>query len=583
MSKVTSACAMRWPRAAVWLLAALSLTVAATSARAAHTVPPESPSYALRAEPETQQAAGERNHPLRPRMPGPPPSISVTLPPVAEDLMPARPSKSSAPLQIGIARSVPELATVAATTGILNWTPAPAGGKISAIRITSPDARGVRIGLLVKKLPAAAILRFHSANDDSTYEVAGKTILDMIGANLRSGDASDEAQTYWSPVLEGSASNVEIELPPGADPADVKFAIPHLSHLFAPVNSSYVSNATSGACNVDVTCQPAWANESSATARMLFTVGGGSYLCSGTLLNDRDANTQIPYFISANHCISSQTVASTLVTYWLYRASSCNSGSLNAGTQQLPGGAALLYANAGMDTSFMRLNNSPPAGTTLAGWDATLPALGVAISGIHHPSGDLQKISFGTLQNYEICSTDGAYYTCTTAPAATAGYYSIVWNSGITEGGSSGSGIFLGNSHYLIGTLYGGESSCAMPHAADDYARFDLVYHAALYQWLNKTDLSVTLAGTGNGSVTSSSPGIACGADCSETYYHGESITLTAVTASGNAFAGWNGACSGMQNTCTVTMSMAQSVTATFNKLTGASKIVPMLLLLLLD
>jgi hypothetical protein len=76
--------------------------------------------------------------------------------------------------------------------------------------------------------------------------------------------------------------------------------------------------------------------------------------------------------------------------------------------------------------------------------------------------------------------------------------------------------------------------------------------------------LTVTRAGTGSGTVTSSPSGIACGADCSETYTAGTVVTLTAAAASGSSFAGWSGACTGT-GSCQLTMSAAQSVTATFN------------------
>ena len=79
--------------------------------------------------------------------------------------------------------------------------------------------------------------------------------------------------------------------------------------------------------------------------------------------------------------------------------------------------------------------------------------------------------------------------------------------------------------------------------------------------------LSVTKAGTGTGTVTSSPSGINCGATCSANYASGTSVMLTASAASGSTFAGWGGACSGT-GACTVSMTAARAVTATFN---GAS------------
>jgi hypothetical protein len=77
--------------------------------------------------------------------------------------------------------------------------------------------------------------------------------------------------------------------------------------------------------------------------------------------------------------------------------------------------------------------------------------------------------------------------------------------------------------------------------------------------------LSVTKAGTGGGTVTSSPAGIICGADCSESYASGTSVTLTATSAAGSTFGGWSGACAGA-GACTLSMTEARSVTATFNK-----------------
>ena len=58
--------------------------------------------------------------------------------------------------------------------------------------------------------------------------------------------------------------------------------------------------------------------------------------------------------------------------------------------------------------------------------------------------------------------------------------------------------------------------------------------------------------------------GINCGTDCSEPYLSGTEVTLVATPASGYYFSGWSGPCAGAGNICTVTMSAAKSVTATF-------------------
>ena len=78
--------------------------------------------------------------------------------------------------------------------------------------------------------------------------------------------------------------------------------------------------------------------------------------------------------------------------------------------------------------------------------------------------------------------------------------------------------------------------------------------------------LTVTKAGTGSGTVTSSPSGIICGADCSEPYNSGTTVTLTATAEACSTFTGWSGGgCSGT-GTCTVTVDVDKSVNATFTK-----------------
>ncbi|MBU4351265.1 hypothetical protein KKH63_02965 [Patescibacteria group bacterium] len=76
--------------------------------------------------------------------------------------------------------------------------------------------------------------------------------------------------------------------------------------------------------------------------------------------------------------------------------------------------------------------------------------------------------------------------------------------------------------------------------------------------------LSVSKAGAGSGTVTSNPAGINCGSTCSASFNSGTSVTLTAAAATGSTFTGWSGAgCSGT-GTCTVSMTAARAVTATF-------------------
>ena len=70
-------------------------------------------------------------------------------------------------------------------------------------------------------------------------------------------------------------------------------------------------------------------------------------------------------------------------------------------------------------------------------------------------------------------------------------------------------------------------------------------------------------SGTGTGTVTSSPPGIDCGATCSASFDHGTVVTLAPAADISSAFTAWSGACTG-SGACVVTMGAAKAVTATF-------------------
>ncbi len=78
--------------------------------------------------------------------------------------------------------------------------------------------------------------------------------------------------------------------------------------------------------------------------------------------------------------------------------------------------------------------------------------------------------------------------------------------------------------------------------------------------------LTVTILGSGAGTVISIDGTINCGATCAALYNRGAAVTLTATGSSGATFKQWGGACSGTVPTCTITLIGSQSLTATFSE-----------------
>ncbi|WP_298213997.1 trypsin-like peptidase domain-containing protein [Acidovorax sp.] len=392
----------------------------------------------------------------------------------------------STELQIGVARDVPALAGVSDLSTLLRWTDTARGKRAAAFSVSSEGAKGVRLGLLVRGLPAGAVLRFYAQTGGPVVEVSGQDVMATIDRNLQAGTPDEDAHTYWTPDFGGPETTVEVEIPAATAMASVKLAVPRLSHYVVSPDEAATQGVAkvgeSGSCEVDAMCKPEFSSQSRSVVRMLFVRDAKTYLCTGTLLNDaRSSGT--PYLLSANHCISGQAEASSLMTDWFYRSSACNSGVASTDTQRRIGGATLLHAAAATDTSFMRLNDAPPAGVVYAGsYFGSLDA-GHTLVGVHHPKGDLQKFSSGIMARFSTCSNE----LCYSSDATNGTFLSMGWQQGVTEGGSSGSGLFhtLGGKRYVVGQLYGGASSCQTPAGLDHYGRFDVAYRSALKQWLN--------------------------------------------------------------------------------------------------
>jgi hypothetical protein len=83
---------------------------------------------------------------------------------------------------------------------------------------------------------------------------------------------------------------------------------------------------------------------------------------------------------------------------------------------------------------------------------------------------------------------------------------------------------------------------------------------------------NLTVTNDGNGTITSAPSGINCGSTCASVPYNaGTVVTLTAMPASGYT-TGWSANCApvtGNPNACTITMTSAQTVTATFTSSSG--------------
>ncbi len=282
-------------------------------------------------------------------------------------------------------------------------------------------------------------------------------------------------------------------------------------HGYLDIEEEAKALGGSGNCEYDVNCPmgAGWENQRGAVAMM---VNGGGF-CTGSLLNNT-SGTIIPYFLSANHC-------GTNPGSWVFRfrwertaanaiCGTTNNTSNNGPTTMNVNGAVLRASYPGSDVTLSELNSNPdPAwGIYYNGWNRTdVPA--TSIHGIHHPAGDIKKISS---DNTPVTSSQMG------TSVANGCWHVNSWDLGVTEGGSSGSPLFDEN-HRTIGQLYGGASVCGGANLSDEYGKM-------FYSWTgggtNSTRLSNWLDPSNTGAtvidgVDPAGPGAALDAGMSAT------------------------------------------------------------------
>jgi hypothetical protein len=333
------------------------------------------------------------------------------------------------------------------------WDVLPDGSRLWRVGVRAAGATDLRFGFTHFAPPAGSTLYVIGAND---YYQGPYTATDVA------------AGSFDSPVVPGDTATIELRVPAGAD---VSGAL-ELTRVGAGFRDLFkqtqdVGPGTSGACNVNVVCPlgQLYSDPVRAVAYYEFVADDdhGSYICSGTLLADvpRDRRN---YFLTAAHCVASSTEANSMVVYWNYQSIVCGGLVAPAGGyfNDDQHGASLRATRADADFALVELLQTPdPAWDVYyAGWDAS-GALPSGTIGIHHPSGDVKKITAGPAPG----TTDNCIGTG--GASANTHWETGPYSQGTTEGGSSGSGLFVkagngsGRDRLLIGTLSGGLAACS--------------------------------------------------------------------------------------------------------------------------
>lgn len=265
---------------------------------------------------------------------------------------------------------------------------------------------------------------------------------------------------------------------------------------------------SSGNCQIDINCSDGnnWQEQKRSVLRI---VKNGKSHCTGALINNTNQDGR-PYVLTAHHCMCNQSDINKMIFIFNYESPTCNGGDGN--TSQSIEGGTLRATRGNTDFTLLELSKKPFSTYSpfYAGWDRN-DVQGAGGVGIHHPSGDVKKISTFTMVPVNaLCKNVTGNDGCGSFTRVNEDYYRINFvqtanGHGATEGGSSGSPLF-NNNQRIIGQLLGFDCSdegpmCANP--AQDvsvYGKFSSSWNGnssnqRLRDWLNPTNDVFTLDG----------------------------------------------------------------------------------------
>jgi lysyl endopeptidase len=305
---------------------------------------------------------------------------------------------------------------------------------------------------------------------------------------------NNKNKIWGSWVYQGDLITIEIKTPSKTF-NDLKLHVSNIAYGYKEVYKSIKVGGfgQSGPCNINVICPlgNGWEQERNSVGLILNA--NGTEWCSGSMIMNT-CNTSRPFFLTANHCFNPPGLPQQNVGAWRFTfqalSTTCTPSQNSNGIITYNG--STLRANwAATDMCLVELNNTPATnlGITYAGWTRNAAPAQNA-TGIHHPSGDVMKIS---RSNNPV--TVGSFGTSTNQ------HWRADWNQGVTEPGSSGSPLFDQN-HRIIGQLHGGPSACGAAQLWDFYGRFDLSWTGGgtgatrLSNWLDPSGSNAIITNT---------------------------------------------------------------------------------------
>lgn len=367
--------------------------------------------------------------------------------------------KNGSPMRIAI--SLPANIDINATG---EWTTLPNKQRIWRQTVHLPDARGSILEYEDFYIPEGGKLFIY--NKDKSQVIGAYT----ENTNPEGGQFSNEVIFGDEVTLEYVESLTSIEQP-RIKVAGLGYVYPRTYTTEGKKLKSDVTIGQSDVCLVNVNCPEGdnWRNQQRGVVHIIMAFGSEWYVCSGSLVNNTK-NDQTPYILTANHCfyeensngkVTSTASFKTAQFYFNYEHPGCVNLNVVPSTLKSVVGSDPLTRNSiekSSDGLLLLLKSSIPLSWNpyYNGWDNQdiAPESGVII---HHPSGDVKKISTYTTKATSTSWNDNVGTVKNTHWSIK--YATTTNGKSVTEGGSSGSPMFNQNG-LIVGTLSGGSSYC---------------------------------------------------------------------------------------------------------------------------
>tara|TARA_Y100000385_G_scaffold263060_1_gene295161 strand:+ start:9861 stop:11762 length:1902 start_codon:yes stop_codon:yes gene_type:complete len=369
------------------------------------------------------------------------------------------------------------------------WETMDNGNKVWRLNIRSEGAQALGLYYDAFWIPSNGELYIY--NSDKTK---------LLGAYTNANN--HESGVFANEIIEDSKITLEYIQKGEGQPI---IHINQVSYAYRSIKTTRDINnfGDSGSCEVNVNCSPEgddWQDIKRAVCRISLKIGNNNFWCSGSFINNTAEDCK-PYILTADHCTydddnnvyASQNDMNQWVFYFNYEASECENPSSSPSSNTMTGCSKISNSSATgnisgtSDFHLLELNDTPPYdyGLFAAGWDRTTTPSANGV-GIHHPAGDIKKIS-----KY-------------TQSASSSGYdWRVKWTGtenghGVTEGGSSGSPLLNANKQ-IVGDLSTGSSYCAFTNGSDFYGKFSYSWNQngnssnrQLKPWLDPNNSGVT-------------------------------------------------------------------------------------------